>query len=412
MTKFRPWIVWGSAGLFSTFQFLLQGSPSVMIPALMKAFSTDIVSAGLLTTYFFYTYIFMQVPSGALLDLFGPRILLLIGSFSASSACIVFSCCDRLWIAKGSRMLMGLTCAPGFISTLCLASRWFGTARFAFIAGLTETLAMCGAGIGMIILAAGVLLFGWRTAIFLCGALGYLLFLLIYLYVKNHPDGEVNNKTSSFSLTEELRSMKEVLMNFQVWVNALFAALVFSAVAALMALWGIPFFMFRYHISSSSAAGIVSLGFIGAGIGGPLVGSISNKMRRRKVVMIAAVLLSLASILTIIYISLPIHLMYVLTFLLGLACSSYVLPFAAVNEISSPQARGKAMGFTNMLALIIGAPILQPLIGSLLKKQTFLDRMAPSHFSAALLPIAFALLIALFLTFFIRENYSGSEDES
>ncbi len=67
--KIRPWIVWGLGSILGLFTFLLQGSPSVMIPQLMQTYEINVIQIGVLTSSFFYTYIVMQVPAGMLVDL-------------------------------------------------------------------------------------------------------------------------------------------------------------------------------------------------------------------------------------------------------------------------------------------------------------------------------------------------------
>lgn len=400
----RPWFVWGSAGLFAMYQFLLQGAPSVMIPDLVAAFGINTTQVGLLTTYFFYSYIIMQIPSGVLVDLFGPKVIIIIGCLAAATGCILFSNCHALWVANGSRLFMGLTCAPAFVATLTIASRWFDSKKFALVIGFTETLAMVGAAIGAILLAQMACNWGWRKAMFITGFVGYFISILIFFIVRNYPS---SHKQQPFSLsridfTEHARNLWSVMKTLQVWIAGCYAGLTFALVPAFFSLWGIPFFMHQYQLDSPKAATITACGYVGAGIGGPILGWISDRISRRRIVMIVSSFCASLIMAIIIFIPISKNYAFLLSFFLGFSISSYVLPYAVVGEIIPDKARGKAMGFINCITLLFGAPLLQPLIGSLLKNPR---RPILENFRPALILLFITLFLAFILSFCIKETY-------
>lgn len=406
-SKWKPWLVWGSAALFTMFQFMMQGSPSVMVPELIQSFGIDSTEVGFLTTAFFYSYIAMQIPSGILIDLFGPKIILLIGCFSASLACLIFSSSHQLWMAKSSRILMGLMCAPGIVATLTLASNWFKSKRFALVVGLTETLAMLGAAFGTFSLALLVHCLGWRKAIFLASLVGFCIALLILIFVQNYPPMQKERKAylENFSLKNEIIKLSMVFRESQVWIAGFFSGLMFSLFPALFALWGVPFFMDRYQITSPHATTIVSVGYLGAALGGPVIGAFSNFLKKRKVIMIFGSLMTLLLFLAMLYINFSEYWIYPMLFLLGFFVSSYLIAFPLVSEILPQEVKGKSMGFTNTLTLLIGAPILQPLIGKKLSPMDNPLTKCLHEFKVALLLISLAIGLAFILSFFIRETH-------
>lgn len=408
-SKIRPWIIWGVAALFPMYQFLLQGSPSVMLPDLTQDLSITYIQASFITTYFFYTYIIMQVPAGILVDVFGPRILLTVGSLLAGIACIAFSCCKELWIARSSRLLMGFVCAPGIVAAFYLIAHWFESKRFALLVGFTETFGFAGTAIGTILLSATVNKFGWRTAIFLCGVAGVTLCLFILFIIRNDPKDNslVSKNFGKFSLAGEIRSLGVIVSRSQIWINGLYIGLAFSAIPAFFSLWGIPFFMNHYGLSSTGAAAVVAVGFIGAGIGGPFLGWLSDHIGRRKIIIILGALVSVVCVWIIIHIKAPLGIMFLLNFLLGFSISGYVLSFAIIKEILPQEVKGKAMGFANMLCLAIGAPFLQPIIAHLMKGQ----EMTSNTFKIALTPLPIVLTLSFILSFFIKETYCKDVSE-
>ena len=67
------WLVWLSAALFVSYQFLLQASTSAMIPGLMHSFRLSVSDVGVLSASFFYPYVLLQIPAGLLVDRLGVR---------------------------------------------------------------------------------------------------------------------------------------------------------------------------------------------------------------------------------------------------------------------------------------------------------------------------------------------------
>ncbi len=405
-TNAHRWWVWTAAALFPMYQFMLQGSPSVMLPNLVQDLSITLVEASFITTFFFYSYIAMQIPSGILVDLFGPRILLTLGSFLAGLSCLIFSCCKLLWVAEVSRLIMGFVCATGIVSVFYLISQWFDTKRFALLVGLTETLCMAGAAIATILLSAAVHWWGWRQAIFLSGIEGIIISILIIFIVRNKPGDSswILKSNTNFSVKTELKQLGVVVGRFQVWVSALYMGMAFSIVPAFYALWGIPFFMNNYNFSSTQAASLNAAGLIGVGVGSPFIGWLSDTVGRRKIIMIFSSLVATICIWVILKIKLTVLLIVILNFVLGFSCSGYVLGFAIIKEILPIDVRGRAMGFANMLCLAIGAPILQPIIALLVKYSPPRDDL----FTFALTPVPITLALSFILTFFIKETYCKS----
>src|SRR3989338_6717650 len=105
---FKPTLVWMGGALFVMFQFMLQGAPSVMLHPLIVDLKTDVIGVGFLTSSFFYTYVFCQVPAGILVDRFGPRKCLIVGIFLLAASSFLFGLAHSLWMARLIRMLMGL----------------------------------------------------------------------------------------------------------------------------------------------------------------------------------------------------------------------------------------------------------------------------------------------------------------
>lgn len=421
-SKIRPWIVWGLAALLGLYTFLLQGSPSVMIPQLMQVYQIDVVEIGVLTSSFFYTYIILQIPAGITIDLWGPRRVLKTCFLFCSLAVGWFAFSHQFWEGQMSRMLMGLTTAPAIVSVFCLASRWFKPHLFTLLVALTEFSALAGGVLGEGGLAFSVVKMGWRETMVLVAVIGLVLTFLALFFIHDYPDHDQplhNGLTFKETLKKTGRSLATVLSIRQIWMNGIYGGLIFGLFPAFAALWGVPYISYRYELPVDEAALVASMFFLGACIGTLTLGGLSVYIKKRKPIMLTASFITLLFSLSIIYVpNVSLTLMYILVLLMGFFSSSYALCFALASSYVSKDKKGVAMGFTNMLCIAFGAPILQPLIGYLLKYHTIHAPQAHigvydlPDYQIALSPLPICLFLAFLLAFFVRERSPEEEPQS
>ncbi len=409
----RSWLIWGIAAIFVLYQFLLQASTSVMIPCLESAFGISIAGVGFLSASFFYSYMILQIPGGLLTDRYGARIILTICIFLSGLMSFLFGLSHQLIVATIARLLMGVVTAPAVAAALYLAANWFPPKRFALLAGLTEGLGMFGGAIGEAMLAQCVGAFGWRNTMYLCGAFGLLLSVTTWFIIR---DKRVHHQhpIKKMKLSKQINL---VIDNPQTWFASLYGGLVFAIIAAFAAMWCVPYLQIRYHVDLTVAADCAAMIFVGTIFGGPISGWISNQIKRRKPVMMVGSLLSSILLITLLYVPISFACMIMLLTLLGFFCGVYVIPFALVGDITCPEVRATAMGFTNMICIVIGAPILQPLIGWLLKHNwngTIINQV-PSYnlhdYNTALLLLPVSLILSCIIIFFIKETHCKQQGD-
>lgn len=399
--QYMGWVIWGIAAAFVLFQFLLQASTSVMIPCLIKAFNINTEQVGFLSANFFYTYILLQIPSGLLVDKIGAKKLLLGGLLLCIIAAVIFGLSNNLPTAEFSRLLMGLAAAPSVVCAMYLASQWLPCEKFALAAGLTEMLGMLGGAIGEAFLAHCIDFVGWRETMFICASVGFILLLLTLLFIQDRPKNSV--QTTGKNSRNIKQDLIELARDPQIWLIGLFAGLIFAIIQAFSSLWAVPFLMQTYPINLDVAAAASAMMFLGTALFAPILGIISNAIGKRKPLMYIGAFISLLCISIIIYFP-PVKLawMFVILFMLGASCSSYVIPFAIAREITRPSVRATALGFINMMTIIIGAPLLQPLIGYMLDSKT--QYLYFNHYQIAFISLPLVLALGVIITFFIKET--------
>ena len=407
-TSLSIWFMWIIAASFITYMFMIQNSISIMVPQLMRDFTIDTLGIGLLSSSYFYTYIIFQVPAGILIDWYKPRRVMTLSILIFTLGLIIFSIAHTVWLAALGRGIVGLGASAAVAGTLFVGLRYFPLSQFAFIAGASEMLGMFGGALGQIILAPSVLQLGWRDTLDICAAAGLGLALVTWLILKDHAPIHALPSTKP-----SLRcNFSYVLGIPQMWFIGLFASLTFAPLSAFGGLWAVPYLQELYGCNLSQAAIGSAMMFIGAGLGSPVIGYISDRLSKRRLPMGIAACSALFFSLVILYYP-PVELfwMYVLIFLLGVSTCAYVIPFALAKDIVRPEVQGTAMGFTNMLCIAMGAPLLQPLIGWLLNIQNpsaisttnVLFTIEDYHVALAVIPIVF--MLGLICLLFIKETH-------
>ncbi|RLF55397.1 MAG: MFS transporter, partial [Thermoplasmata archaeon] len=94
------WIVWGLGAAFYLNGFYQRVAPAVMTDYLMADFRIGAAALGNLSAFYFYSYVFMQVPTGVIADRWGPRKLLTAGACVASLGAFLFAAAPTVLVAN------------------------------------------------------------------------------------------------------------------------------------------------------------------------------------------------------------------------------------------------------------------------------------------------------------------------
>jgi MFS family permease len=354
------WAPWALGAVFYCFGFFHRVMPSVMIGELMRDLAIGATAVGTLAAFYFYAYASLQIVVGLIFDRFGARLPLTAACSLAALGTFLFAAAPNVETAYAARLAMGIGGAFSWVGALKLVADGFPPQRFAQLSGLTLLLGLTGAVFGQAPLAALVDAFGWRATAVAAGVFGAGLALAIAMVVR---DRRVHESASPIRAREGLRS---VLANPQSWVLALYGGAITGPILAFGGLWGVPYVMATYGLDRPRAATVATTMLIGWGVGGPLVGWISDRIGKRRPLLLIGSVLALGSLLGALYIpNLPLGAMQALLFVEGLASGTMVLIFAGAREHNRPEAASVAVGFVNTSG-IGAAAILQPVVGMLL----------------------------------------------
>lgn len=403
------WMVWGLAACFYFSDYLARVAPGVMHRDLQAAFGINEAGFGTLTASFYIPYVLMQIPVGLMVDRLSVRGLLTVMSLITAFGCVVFGYADTLFVASIGRMLIGFSAAFAFVCSLRLATSWFPPTMLGLLSGLTQALGMLGAASGQAPVSFLVSQVGWRDSMFIMSALFVCLSLLLYQYVRDNPDRVVlqHKKTEHSSIFSLLIT---VLKHPQSWINAFYAGFLFAPTAVIGEALGPAFLQFGRGLTLHQAAFATGLIFIGWGISGPFSGWLSDKMGRRKPLMILTALCGILFTSLFVYMpNLSVKSIYIIFFCYGLTNTGVAIAYAVCTELHPRNVVGTALGFTNMASIFVGA-LMQPVVGYLVDsvagvRSYHVETLILKDFQAGLWLLPVCSCVALVLALFVRETY-------
>ncbi len=417
------WFVWSLGCLFYFYEFLLQVSPGVMKAELSQSFNITAQSFGMVGGVYFYSYAFMQMPAGVLLDKLGPHKLLTLATLICAVSTLAFARTESFTTLLIARFCIGFGSAFAVVGTMKFAANRFSQRRFALLTGLMVAIGMAGAIGGEKPLAMMINHFGWRESLNYLGLSGLLLAALIFAFAKDSTaPGFV--KPPEVTLSERLKdiyhSLKRVVRNPQLWLVASYGGLVYMSTPVFCGLWGVPFLKAKYAVDTELAATLTSLVFVGWIVGSPTWGLISDKIGQRKPPMIYGSIGAFIFISIVLYAPLPNHTLVGLAlFLFGFFSSGFLPAFSIAKEISCNRNCATAMSFMNMMNMV-GVAIAQPLIGYLLDKMWLAHHQAQgvanaanishrvydaSFYNVAVSILPLGILVAMMILPMIKETY-------
>ena len=414
--KALPWVIWSLAALFYLYESLIQVSPGVMVPDLMKAFSINSAALGSVIAFFFYSYAGMQIPVGVLVDNYNARFLLTGAALSCALGCVLFGTANSIVMIALGRLLIGFGAAFAAVCAMKLAANWFPPRKFSFLVGLMVTTGMIGSMIGETPLAILVDSIGWRETMLFLAVFGIIIVVLIASVVRHSPDylGKANHVRKQVKKERAqplLQGLLNVLKCRQSWLLAIYGGLIYASTSIFGGLWGVPFLMKAYSLDKPAAAGIVSIMFFGWVVGSPLSGLMTSVLNSYKKVLWISSAGGLTVMLAVLYIPhLPLFLLSTFVFSFGVFSSFFLPSFTLMHDLHVNASSGAALGFMNA-ANMIGGAVGQPLIGLLLDDTwdgTMLNNVriySTSDYQYALSCLPIMLLVSLALIPFIKEKH-------
>ncbi len=257
--------------------------PAVVVGRIADDFAITPTGIGIFAGAFALAFGAMQLVVGVALDRFGPRRTACAVFPFAIAGCLLSAFAPSFaWLVVGQG-LIGVGCAPAYISTLVFLVRRYPAHRFASLSGLT----MSVGGIGMLAtatpLAWVVQTFGWRYAFVILAVASLGATIACFVLVDERAEDIAAQET----IGEAIRGIAPILRMPQTAGILVLGACLYGAFLSVRTPWIVPLFENRYGFSLVEAGNMV-LVFSIVMVASPLMfGRIDPGGRRRRYLMIA-----------------------------------------------------------------------------------------------------------------------------
>jgi MFS family permease len=393
-------IAWVVTAVYFFYQYALRSAPSVMMPQLSEAFGLSALSVASILGLFYYGYSPFSLVAGAAMDGLGPRKVLPIAAALVGAGALLFATANSQ-VASIGRLLQGAGGVFAPVGAIYIATKYFPASRAATLIGATQMFGMAGGAAGQFVvgpaMGAGL---AWDKFWIGMGIAGIAMGALLLVFL---PREEAIEQSGSW-LKGATTAFVVVFKNPQSILCGLIAGLLFIPTTIFDMIWGVRYLQEAHGFDYASAvmrSATVPVGWI---IGCPLLGFISDRIGRRKPVIIGGSVGLLGCLAWILFGPRDVLPPYVLGLAAGIASGAAMLPYMVIKEANPPQYGGTATGVMNFLNFTFSA-VLGPVFGWLLRALSGgAAEMKPEHYQLAFAPLLLGVAVAIVLTFILRET--------
>ena len=300
-------------------------------------------------------YAAMQIPTGILVDRFGPRRLLVVAGTLMGLAQILFALVPTFPMALLARGLLGCGDALTFVSVLRFATAHFAPRRFPLIVAATSMLGAAGNVVATVPLTVALQDVGWAPTFALAGALSIVSGLLVWLLLPSSgpaPRAEMNlaqMRARATRVTGRVRlawTRPGTRVGF--WLH--FATM--SAPASFAVLWGLPYLVNGLGFTSGQASLVLLASVVVTLTMAPVVGLFTSRWPAMRIPLGLVVCLTSISgwtfVLTMSPGSVPRPFVVVLVAVMAAGPPASAVAFALARDYNRSDVVGTATGVVNV----------------------------------------------------------------
>jgi MFS family permease len=390
---------WLLVAVYYFYQYALRSAPSVMMPQLSEAFGVSALGVSTIVGMFYYGYSPFSLVAGATLDRFGAKRVIPIGAGLVGIGALMFSL-GNVSVANIGRFLQGAGGAFALIGAAYLITKNFPASVAASLIGATQMFGMAGGSAGQFLVGPMIKNgLSWNQFWIYAGVVGLLIGVtLLLLLPKETPNA------SGGGLTALLRSLGRVFRNPQSYICGAISGLLFIPTTILGMTWGVRFLQEARGHEYDAAVMLAATIPMGWMIGCPLLGFISDRLGRRKPVIIGGTVMLLGVLTWVLFGNPEIFRGHAVGILMGIASGAAMIPYTVIKEANPPELSGTATGVINFLNFTLSA-LLGPVFGARLVGTPEGDTAsALAHYQAGFKPLLYGVLLALILTLLLRET--------
>ena len=397
-------VAWLITATYYFYQYTLRSAPAVMMPQLSDAFGMTTTAIASMVGLFYYGYSPFSLVAGAAMDGLGPRKVVPLGAAAVGVGSLLFATGDST-VASIGRFIQGAGGVFALVGAAYIATTNFPASRAATLIGATQMFGMAGGSAGQFVvgpmIGSGVTWSAFWVGMGLIGlAISALLFFLLPpAKPTQQRDDWLKNAGTAFGV---------VFRNPQSILCGIIAGLLFIPTTILDMTWGVRYLQEGRGLDYASAvlhSASVPMGWI---IGCPLIGFISDRIGRRKPVIVVSALILFGCLAWILYGPADVFPPYVLGLVTGVVSGAAMLPYTVIKEVNPPKMSGTATGVVNFLNFTFSA-LLGPVFARLLLRVSGgASSLTIEHYQTAFQPLLYGVGLAIVLTLLLKETGSAA----
>src|SRR5882724_2484400 len=290
-------VAWLVTAVYYFYQYMLRSAPAVMMPQLSDAFGLSAMGVASIVGLFYYGYSPFSLVAGAAMDRLGPKKVVPMGAAMVGIGALLFGSGGSQAASIG-RSLQGAGGVFALVGAVYIATKNFPASRAATLIGATQMFGMAGGSAGQFlvgpIIGRGV---AWNHFWIGMGIAGLLIGIVLFFLI---PKEEAAEQPAGW-LKTSAKAFGAVFRNPQSILCGLIAGLLFIPTTIFDMIWGVRYLQEAHGLDYGSAVMRSAAGPFGWIIGCPLLGLISDRIGRRKPVIIGAAVVLLACLAWILY---------------------------------------------------------------------------------------------------------------
>jgi sugar phosphate permease len=198
-------------------------------------------------------------------------------------------------------------------------------------------------------------------------------------------------------------AMSTVFRNPQSILCGLIAGLIFIPTTIFDMVWGVRYLQEAHGADYAGAvlrSTTVPVGWI---LGCPVLGLVSDRIGRRKPVIVTSAAILFACLAWILYGPADVLPPYVVGLVAGFVSGAAMLPYTVIKEANPPEMSGTATGVVNFINFTFSA-LLGPVFGRMLTSSAGDAARGLDDYQAAFTPMLYGVAAAIGLTLLLKET--------
>jgi MFS family permease len=393
-------VAWLVTAVYYFYQYVMRSAPAVMMPELSEGFGIPTAAVASLAGLFYYGYSPFSLVAGVAMDRLGPRRVVPVGAAVVGIGALLFASGDPVLAGLG-RLMQGAGGVFALVGAAYIATTNFPASRAATLIGATQMFGMAGGSAGQFVVGpmvgAGM---AWPTFWLAMGAGGLLISGALFFLLPARVEAPRNPAW----MRESGAALALVFRNPQSILCGAIAGLMFIPTTIFDMVWGVRYLQEGFGIDYASAvirSSTVPVGWI---IGCPLLGFASDRLGRRKPVILVGGLGLLGCLVWILYGPRDVLPPYLLGLATGIFSGAAMLPYTVIKEANPAGVSGTATGVVNFLNFTFSA-LLGPVFARMLASAgAGAENFELAHYQSAFEPMIYGVALAIVLTSFLRET--------